>query len=102
MVSIRVGRPQDIVEQGVTGFLVDVEDEIAPADGLVRILSLSDTEWRRMSDAALATAARYTWEHATDVLENTLLDIVGDVSDIVGRAHRLCLEQIWTSICCYY
>jgi glycosyltransferase involved in cell wall biosynthesis len=89
VVSTRVGGPQDIIEEGVNGFLVDVDDTTGLADRLSRVLSLAEPEWQRMSDAALATAARYNWEHATDVLENTLRDIVGGVSGIVGRAPRL-------------
>jgi len=84
VVSTRVGVLQDIVEEGVNGFLADVEDATGLADRLVKVLSLGEAEWRRMSDAALATVVGYTWENATDVLESTLRDIVGDVSDTVG------------------
>jgi glycosyltransferase involved in cell wall biosynthesis len=71
----------DIVEEGINGFLVDVEDSIGLADRVVRVLTFSEPEWRRMSDAALATAARYTWDDATDLLESALHGLVGAVSD---------------------
>jgi glycosyltransferase involved in cell wall biosynthesis len=81
VVSTRVGGPMDIVEEGINGFLVDVEDSIGLADRVVRVLTFSEPEWRRMSDAALATAARYTWDDATDLLESALHGLVGAVSD---------------------
>jgi hypothetical protein len=35
----------------------------------------SEAEWRRLSDAALATATRYSWDDATDLLEAALGDV---------------------------
>jgi glycosyltransferase involved in cell wall biosynthesis len=77
VVSTRVGGPLDIVEEGVNGFLVDLEDSAGLAERLIRVLTLGEMEWRRMSDAALATATRYTWDDATDLLERALRDVVG-------------------------
>jgi glycosyltransferase involved in cell wall biosynthesis len=77
-----IGGPADIVIEGIDGFLVDVEDSTRLADRLVEVLTLSDPKWRRMSDAALATATQYTWDDATDLLENALCNIICE-------AHRL-------------
>lgn len=76
VVSTRVGGPMDIVEEGINGFLVDVEDSAALADQLARVIKTSDQEWRRMSDAALRTATRYSWDDATDLLEAALVDVL--------------------------
>jgi glycosyltransferase involved in cell wall biosynthesis len=76
VVSTRVGGPADIVEEGANGFLVDVEDASGLAKSLLKVLSLGEAEWKRMSDAALATATRYTWDDATDRLERALDEIV--------------------------
>jgi glycosyltransferase involved in cell wall biosynthesis len=76
VVSTRVGGPLDTVEQGVNGFLVDVEDSVGLGERLLEILTLKDSEWRKFSDAALATATRYTWDDATSLLVNVLHDIV--------------------------
>ncbi|MBB4382494.1 hypothetical protein GGD61_007187 [Bradyrhizobium sp. SBR1B] len=41
---------------------------------------LSDTNWRGMSEAALATASSYTRDDATDLLESALRDIIRDAA----------------------
>ncbi|MGD0540781.1 MAG: glycosyltransferase family 4 protein [Tepidisphaeraceae bacterium] len=72
VVSTRVGGPLDTIEDGKNGFLVNVEDPDALADRLVRILKLSDPQWQDMSDAAYATACRYTWQDAAALMETAL------------------------------
>jgi glycosyltransferase involved in cell wall biosynthesis len=72
VVSTRVGGPLDIIREGVNGHLVDVKDANALAARAVRVLSLPETEWKQMSDAALQTAIGYTWENATDLFEKAL------------------------------
>jgi glycosyltransferase involved in cell wall biosynthesis len=72
VVSTRVGGPLDIVEEGVNGYLVDVGDSAALAQRLQHVLGLSQEKWLEMSDAAYATATRYTWDDATEGLEAAL------------------------------
>lgn len=72
VVSTRVGGPNDIIDDGLNGFLVDVDDSDALAEKLIHVLTLSDSQWRAMSDAAYATATRYTWDDATTLLEGAL------------------------------
>jgi glycosyltransferase involved in cell wall biosynthesis len=76
VVSTSVGGPIDIVENGINGYLVPIADAKALADRMVDILTFGDARWQAMSDAALATATRYTWDDATDLLENALREIV--------------------------
>lgn len=73
VVSTRVGGPIDIVEQGVNGFLAPVGDVDALADHLFTVLSLPEDGWKRMSDAALATATGYSWEDASLLFEAGLV-----------------------------
>lgn len=75
VVSTRVGGPLDTILQGVNGYLVDVEDSIGLADRLIDVLKLSNQDWKQMSDAALATASKYTWNDATDLFEKYLYQI---------------------------
>lgn len=62
----------DIVEEGVNGHLVDVGDAEGLASRALRVLRLPDEPWRRMSDAALATATRFSWNDATTLFEQAL------------------------------
>jgi glycosyltransferase involved in cell wall biosynthesis len=77
VVSTRVGGPIDIIECGRNGYLVPVGDVEALADRLIEVLSLDNAQWQTMSGAAFATATRYTWDDATDLLEQALREIVG-------------------------
>ena len=72
VVATRAGAAPDLIRNGVNGYLVDVEDSSALAARLLSVLSLSQEEWRRMSDAALAVAENHTWEGATALFERAL------------------------------
>lgn len=72
VVSTRVGGPDEIVEEGVNGRLVEPEDAEGLARGAAGILEADPAAWRRMSDAALRTAEAYTWERSTAALEEAL------------------------------
>jgi glycosyltransferase involved in cell wall biosynthesis len=90
VVSTRVGGPMDIIEEGVNGYLVDVEDYRSLADRAVDVLGLPGPDWKRMSDAALATAESFSWDDATDIFESALLAIAEGAEEhgprVVGRA----------------
>jgi len=72
VVSTRVGWPMEAIDDGVNGFLVSPGDATALADRIKRVIELSDPAWRKMSDAAFATAGRYTWEEAGERFEAIL------------------------------
>ena len=72
VISTRVGGSMDVIEEGVNGHLVNTGDSVALAERLVRVLTLSNSSWKSMSDAALATAQRYSWEDATARMEQGL------------------------------
>lgn len=71
-VSTRCGGPQDFVEEGITGHLVDVGDSIALADRILQVLRLSPERWRKMSNAAYRRATSENWDQATDQFERAL------------------------------
>ena len=71
-VSTRAGGPNDIIDDGLNGFLVDVEDSDALAERLIHVLTLPESQWQAMSDAAYATARQYSWDDATDLFEQAL------------------------------
>jgi glycosyltransferase involved in cell wall biosynthesis len=71
-VSTRAGGPEDIIEPGRTGYLVDVGDAAGLAAACCRLLTAGEEEWRRFSNAAFLTATRYTWDDATVLFEKAL------------------------------
>ena len=54
------------------GDLVPHDDPAAMATAIVKICSLADNDWRRMSDAAYATVTGYSWDDATAKFEVAL------------------------------
>lgn len=58
---------------GGGGVLVEPEDPTNMAEAIVKVCTMSEVEWRVMSDAAYATATKYTWDDATDLFEAALV-----------------------------
>jgi len=78
VVSTNAGGPADFIQSGYNGYIVPVGNAEALAGRLVDVLALDEAKWRAMSDAALRTATRYTWDDATDLLEAALGDVIRD------------------------
>jgi glycosyltransferase involved in cell wall biosynthesis len=72
VVATRCGGPTDLVEDGVNGYLVPLNDPRALADRIVSILSNPDT-WNRMSIAAYEVSRRFDWDMSTDALESLFM-----------------------------
>jgi glycosyltransferase involved in cell wall biosynthesis len=68
VIAARAGAAPELLADG-GGLLVDTEDAEAMAAAIVKICSLSPHEWRQLSDLALMTAQRHTWEAATGHFE---------------------------------
>lgn len=72
VVATRVGAAEEVVEDGVTGILVDVDDPIAVAEGIRRALEQRDP----MSAAARErTMERYSFEHVTPAWGSLLAEL---------------------------
>jgi glycosyltransferase involved in cell wall biosynthesis len=54
------------------GVIVPMDDSAAMAREILRIVNLTQTQWREMSDIAYQTATRYTWGDATNLFEAAL------------------------------
>ena len=73
-----------MVVDNANGFIVEIEDAAALADRVLNVLNLSEADWQLMSDAALLTAKRFSWDDATDLLERTLQDLTSRHSKRIG------------------
>jgi glycosyltransferase involved in cell wall biosynthesis len=69
VVSTRVGGPIDRIEDGINGYIVPTGDYTGLAEKLIQVLTLSEPEWKAMSDAAYQTANSYTWDDAAQLCE---------------------------------
>lgn len=57
---------------GGGGILVKPEDPQSMADAIMHVAQMTDRQWQGMSDAAYATAMRYSWDDATSLFEKAL------------------------------
>ncbi len=76
VIAARSAAAPDLIEDGVSGHLVDIEDAEAMADRLVATLTSPAEDWQMMSDAAHARAHSYSWDDAARLFESALKDIV--------------------------
>jgi glycosyltransferase involved in cell wall biosynthesis len=76
VVSTAVGGLITLIEDGINGYLLPIDDTEGLAQGLVDVLALPVAKWQEMSDAAYATATQYTWDDAADLFEAALYNIV--------------------------
>lgn len=72
VVATAAGAAPDVIENGKTGYVVDVEDAAALAARLSDVLSLSGPDWQKMSGAAYDRAQQYSWDVATQKFETAL------------------------------
>lgn len=73
VVSTRVGGPMDLIENGVEGFLCEIEDAKCLSNHCQELLACSLNDWSAFSDAAYAKAHSYSWEHAATLFHHALL-----------------------------
>ncbi len=76
VVTTNVGAAQDLVTDGVQGYIVPIDDSEALAEKALKVLTVSDDDWQKMSDNAHETATRYNWDDAGALFEAALFKIV--------------------------
>ncbi|MGB3616099.1 MAG: glycosyltransferase family 4 protein [Elainellaceae cyanobacterium] len=72
VVSTAVGGPIDTIEDGSNGYLVPVEDHKILSKRLTHVLTMDNSEWESMSEAAYNTSVKYTWDDAAKRFELAL------------------------------
>jgi glycosyltransferase involved in cell wall biosynthesis len=87
-VCAKTGRPLEIIDNGVNGYLVDQGDVEGFTDALARILSLSDQEWNKMSEAAIRAVAHPTWAESSALFEDALMQSVSNATFERASASR--------------
>lgn len=75
-VSTKSGGPEDIVTEGVNGYLCDIDDVEALAVASQRVLDFSEQEWLEFSNHAYKHAKGYSWNDAADLFETALQHII--------------------------
>ena len=74
VVSTRAGWPEEAIENGLNGYLVEVGDSVALAERALQILAFSNEEWRRMSSNAWNTVRDSSWETSSGMFLRALRD----------------------------
>ena len=74
IVSTRCGGPEDYIEDGKSGYLVDVGDSDKMAECIEKILKLDDDNWRKMSEASYQISLNFDWDKSAEILEKALLE----------------------------
>lgn len=75
VVTTRIGGAVEAVQEGVNGYIVDIEDSQGLADGLCSVLGQTPADWEKMSKAAAARARAYSWDEAAQRFETVLQEI---------------------------
>ena len=73
VVSTKTGWPEEVIETGKNGVLVDIDDVAGLARGVEWILSLAGDEWKTLSQRAYETACSGSWEESSRRFENALI-----------------------------
>jgi len=70
--STKAGWPDEAITNGLNGVLVNVDDINALANGVATILSLTNDEWKKMSENAHETTKNSTWDSSAKLFEAAL------------------------------
>jgi glycosyltransferase involved in cell wall biosynthesis len=73
VVSTRCGGPEDYIEDGVSGYLVEVGNAEAMADRIAKVLTLQNDQWLKMSDASYRISLQFDWDKSAEILERALI-----------------------------
>lgn len=69
IVSTACGGPEDYLEDGMNGYLVPVDDPVAMASAIGRVIESSSDQWSTMSAAGVARASKFSWAETANRFE---------------------------------
>jgi glycosyltransferase involved in cell wall biosynthesis len=72
VVSTRTGWPNEAIQNGINGRLVEIDDAGGLANAALWILSLDNEKWRAVSDAAYQTVSASSWQESARQFEEAL------------------------------
>lgn len=75
VVSTKCGGAEDIITDGVNGFLCDVNDEASLMEAAFTVLEFNEQEWAEFSLNAYSHANSYSWDDATLLFQEALQKI---------------------------
>jgi len=75
-VSTKCGGAEDIVDDGVNGYLCDVNDVGALTRASYKVLNFTEERWLAFSDRSHFFAKSYSWDAAAKRFETSLLDVL--------------------------
>lgn len=78
VVSTRIGAAEDLITDGVNGYVVSVDDLDAIIKVVLKLLCMNPDEWCSYSEQAYNTAVMHTVDLATTEFEAVLYSIVGN------------------------
>jgi glycosyltransferase involved in cell wall biosynthesis len=76
LVATRYAGPMDFVVHGENGFLVDIDDADALAARACDVLSMPESAWKSMSEAAHRAAHAHSWLDSSRKFEEGLLEAI--------------------------
>jgi glycosyltransferase involved in cell wall biosynthesis len=85
VIATPAGAAPELIAQQGGGMIVPHDDPAGMAQAIVKICRMTDTEWRRISDAAYATVTGYSWDDATDRFEAALERAISGSLSLAGR-----------------
>jgi glycosyltransferase involved in cell wall biosynthesis len=83
VIATPAGAAPELIAQG-GGILVDHDNPAAMAAAIVKVCSLTDNEWQRLSESAYATVTGYSWADATDRFEAALKVAIAEQKSVAA------------------
>jgi glycosyltransferase involved in cell wall biosynthesis len=73
VVSTKAGWPWEGVYDGVNGYLSEIDDVHGLTQAALKVLSLSNRDWKQMSEAAYRTLTTPSWEDSAKLFERAIM-----------------------------